>query len=409
MFPHRRRCFTLLLLPLLLLLLAAAALSLLHRERFLGSLTRNKGTTDGVLAHREGTIGSALAYYGFVRGISTFQPDGLSKHLVLPCTPLDDVAWLSALPVWLNVTPKVYHVPLTGVVPGAAPAPGVLRVPENKGNEAMTYLTYVIDHFERLPDLVLFTHASATSWHNNELHFFSTPLMLRELNYARVMRRGFANLRCTWEPGCPDWIRPIGAQNDTSKLEESLMAVAFGQIFGGDAPKSAPPVPQVLGAPCCAQFAVSRDRIRARPLAHYVAIRAWLLRTELPSSLSGRVFEHLWHYIFAAPDGNHTESIDCPAEHVCYCDGYGVCFGGEPAYRAHMALGRETVELEKHLKEPAAGRPGTGEKHDTGASALRQRVEAARTRLAVEIDSARLRGRDAQARHREVGDGEFSG
>lgn len=403
MFPRRRRYFTLLLL---LLLLAAAALSLLRRGRLFGLLARHDGTTNRALARREGTIGSALAYYGFVRGISAFQPDGLSKHLVLPCTPLDDVAWLTTLPAWLNATPKVYHVPLAGVAPGAAPAPGVLRVPENKGNEAMAYLTYVIDYYERLPDLVLFTHASATSWHNNELHFFNTPLMLRELNYARVVRRGFANLRCTWEPGCPDWIRPVGAHRNVAKLEEPLVAAAFGEMFGGDAPRSAPPVPQVLGAPCCAQFAVSRARIHARPRAHYVGIRAWLLRTRLPSDLSGRVLEHLWHYIFAAPDGNRTESVDCPAEHVCYCDGYGVCFGGEPAYRTHMALGRETAQLEKRLEEPAASGPGTGGKHDT---ALRLRVEAAKTRLAAEIDAARLRGRDAQARRREVGDAEFSG
>ena len=398
MFPRRRRRRRHSLL--LLVLLAAASLWLLRGDR----LANAPGSPRG----HEGTIETALAHHGFVRGISAFQPDGLSKHLVLPCTPHDDVAWLATLPAWLNATPKVYHVPLAG----AAPAPGVLRVPQNKGNEAMAYLTYLVDHYERLPDLVLFTHASAASWHNNNLHVYSTPLMLRELNYARVVRRGFVNLRCNWTPGCPDWIHPGSARaDDDFKAEEGLLADAFGEMFAGVAP--APAVPRVVGAPCCAQFAVSRARIRARPRTHYEGIRAWLLRTPLASRHSGRVLEYLWHYIFAGSAGaNATESIDCPAEHVCYCDGYGVCFGGEPALRTHLTRGRETAELELRLQKAVSDGPRPGEQlawRDAGMRALRLRIEAAKTQLAAEIDGARLRGRDAQVRRREVGDAEFSG
>jgi len=35
------------------------------------------------------------------------------------------------------------------------------------------------------------------------------------------------------------------------------------------------------------------------------------------------VFEYIWQYIFT---GN---AVYCPAMSSCYCDGYGLCFGGE--------------------------------------------------------------------------------
>ena len=36
-------------------------------------------------------------------------------------------------------------------------------------------------------------------------------------------------------------------------------------------------------------------------------------------------------------------SIVCPAEHICYCDGFGVCFGGDAEY--------EDFELLRHTKQ----------------------------------------------------------
>ena len=38
----------------------------------------------------------------------------------------------------------------------------------NKGNEAMAYLTYIIDHYEALPGIMLFVHAHRDgfkAWH----------------------------------------------------------------------------------------------------------------------------------------------------------------------------------------------------------------------------------------------------
>lgn len=55
------------------------------------------------------------------------------------------------------------------------------------------------------------------------------------------------------------------------------------------------PVPEVIGVPCCSQFAVSREAIRARGKEEYVRMREWLLKSPLDAGTSGRIFEYLWH------------------------------------------------------------------------------------------------------------------
>lgn len=41
----------------------------------------------------------------------------------------------------------------------------------------------------------------------------------------------------------------------------------------------------------------------------------------------------------------------CPKEHLCYCDGFGVCFGSEEEYDAFYKRNRERVRLEEELKK----------------------------------------------------------
>jgi hypothetical protein len=69
-------------------------------------------------------------------------------------------------------------------------------IPMNKGNEAMVYLSYLVDNYNALPELMVFMHAGRTSWHNNAvLHFKSEP-MVRRLRRSFARDQGFINLRC---------------------------------------------------------------------------------------------------------------------------------------------------------------------------------------------------------------------
>jgi hypothetical protein len=189
-----------------------------------------------------------------------------------------------------------------------------LHPPENKGHEAIVYLTYIIDYYEKLPDVSIFMHGHGAAWHNNDLLNLSSSLMVRHLNLEKVEREGYMNLRCHWNPGCPDWLHPSEVEWDGNKQEQLLFAPAWKQLFPHH------PVPDVLSQPCCSQFAASRATLLALPRQRYIEMRDWIQGTDLADEDSGRVFEYCWQFMF------HNSTTFCPDPRVCYCDGYGVCF-----------------------------------------------------------------------------------
>lgn len=75
----------------------------------------------------------------------------------------------------------------------------------------------------------------------------------------------------------------------------AYFADAYQQIFNVSREK----VPVEIGNVCCGQFAVSRERIRARPKEDYQRILEWAATTELTDDFGvGWVLEKLWHIIF---------------------------------------------------------------------------------------------------------------
>ena len=105
------------------------------------------------------------------------------------------------------------------------------------------------------------------------------------------------------------------------------------------------PIPTVLSQPCCAQFALSKERIQALPLSRYIFYRDWLLRTPLSDYFSGRIWEYLWQYVFTG------EAVVCPEMSQCYCDGYGICFGGPEKFNEWFELRYVLREHEGELSQ----------------------------------------------------------
>lgn len=238
-----------------------------------------------------------------------------TRILVVPQTSKDSIDWIDKLA--LNVDLALYVVDN----PTAASVP-----PVNKGHEVMVYLTYIIDHYEQLPDIIIFMHAHRHTWHNVDLLGFDAAEMVKRLNSERVVRYGYMNLRCAWEPGCPVWLHPHKKEELLEKQEQILLAKSWSELFPLD------PLPTTLGQPCCAQFAVSKERILSIPYGRFVFYRDWLFRTPLTDYFSGRIWEFVWQYVFTG------QEIFCPQEHACYCDGYGICFGGRAQYGEFLSL-----------------------------------------------------------------------
>ncbi|KAK4169825.1 hypothetical protein QBC43DRAFT_306728 [Cladorrhinum sp. PSN259] len=200
-----------------------------------------------------------------------------------------------------------------------------LTVPVNKGREAMVYLTYIIDNYFSLPEVSLFIHASRFAWHNDNPDYDSLTSLL-SLQIPYIKSEGYVNLRCVWVLGCPTEFRPIEdvnpmwtdfrkshPPNGHTVTTKEVYKQAFEELLPGEE------VPTNVGVSCCAQFALSKDRLRTRKREEYVRWRTWLLETPLVDEVSGRVFEYMWHVIFG------KEGVFCPSAEECYCKLYGWC------------------------------------------------------------------------------------
>lgn len=288
---------------------------------------------------------------------------------------------------------------------------------KNKGNEAMAYITYIIDAYDELPDVAVFMHSHQFATHNNDLLDRNAALMVRQLSPERVTRDGYMNLRCHWEPGCPDWLHPGAAHHDSEKPEEYHLAASWTELFPLQR------IPSVLAQPCCAQFAVSKERLLAMPKSRYVFLRDWILHTDLPDYLSGRIFEYVWQYLFAGTP------VHCPSMSACYCDGFGMCFADAELfdyyfelryvvreYKHDLRLWEEKAERLEAVRKQAEAKGGriSGEEMleipEVGKDGwLRGKIERLEDKMERMLEEARERGRDpsirAEAAAREFKEG----
>ena len=331
----------------------------------------------------------------FVPGIPKLAGSNYSRSLVMARLREDNVSWVTEeLSDW------------DGALYVADDPSAPLHPPKNKGHEVMIYLTYIVENYDTLSDVTAFIHSHRWSWHNNDLLDNDAADMLRRLSSERVTREGYMNLRCHWMPGCPDWMHPGVTTEDINKQEETALALCWSELFPSD------PVPQVLAQPCCAQFAVSRQRIQSIPKPRYVFFRDWLLRTELDDYISGRVWEYLWQYIFSG------ESTFCPVQNVCYCDGYGICFGGEQEFDKWFEIRYNKRELQFQLAEwnekaRAIENARNAGQLDEAAqlevpevgkdSTLKAQIDSLQQELDRLLAEARRRGDDPRARAYEAG------
>ncbi|KAJ5421581.1 hypothetical protein N7491_010026 [Penicillium cf. griseofulvum] len=249
----------------------------------LGDLVSSSSNTTGSWNMTHGHTNNDLYAppLAFIPG--TPKPPGYkySKTIVVTRTKGEDTSWIAEeLPDW-------DHAIYVADDPSAP-----LHPPKNKGHEVMIYLTYIVDHYDKLPDVAVFMHSHQFAWHNDNLFAGNAADLLRRLNLNRVIREGYMNTRCGFGPGCPAWMHPGAVEEDESKQEEIMLARAWGELFPDQ------PIPSVLSQPCCAQFALSRDRIQSIPRARFVFYRDWLLSTDLSDYIAGRIWEYLWQFIF---------------------------------------------------------------------------------------------------------------
>lgn len=152
------------------------------------------------------------------------------------------------------------------------------------------------------------------------------------------------NLRCAWAIGCPNELEPGRYFRERPDDPVHPTAVQYPDRFMELFPDEE--LPELVGVPCCSQFAVSREAVRTRSKEDYIRYRQWLLDTDLDNATSGRIFEYAWHSMYISIK-NHRflgypryypginsilvavmfgkDAQHCPDEVTCYCEVYGMC------------------------------------------------------------------------------------
>ena len=177
------------------------------------------------------------------------------------------------------------------------------NIPVNKGNEASTYLKYIIDHYDQLPEYVAFVHGHESDWHHNES-------MLR-LNDITMPENGYINLN----DGSNRKMIHYDENNDV------IINDYVDKLLNPSSPRNVSNynmntwykeyIYPRLGSikqynlhndNWCAQFIVSRERILQHPKSFYEKQYQFLMTTDVINHWSSRYYEWTWGLIFCYKD-----------------------------------------------------------------------------------------------------------
>ncbi|KAM7213236.1 Protein of unknown function (DUF3431) domain containing protein [Rhypophila decipiens] len=251
----------------------------------------------------------------------------LTVNLVIASLAADDISWTEKLRDYLPNLRIIRYVSDSTDAPYHPPVP-------RKGREALIYHTYFYDFYDDLPDISIMAHPHENPWHVEPSLLRSMTFALTRLNLQRVLERRYFNLRISWREACPARINTTRPEGESTSKEESYMRQAFKNNFDG-------PVPDIMAGACCSQFAVSRDAIRRNPRSQYKKHMNWLISTGIRDYITGRVWEHLWPWLFLG------EAVNCPPEKETYCNMYGVCFDDDETPRTINEFAQERRTLEE--------------------------------------------------------------
>jgi hypothetical protein len=169
----------------------------------------------------------------------------------------------------------------------------------------------MIDNYDNLPDVMVFIHGRQFQWHNDDSNY-DGGTMLSRVQIPYIKEQGYVNIRCVWVLGCPDEVHvmePRPEHQSEVSFKEGFMELFPDRAARGD-------IPEIVGASCCAQFALTRDKVRELPRAEYERIREWLKTTPLEDDISGRIMEYSWHSI-SSPSLSQSDPFPSSSSAIC--------------------------------------------------------------------------------------------
>ncbi len=148
------------------------------------------------------------------------------------------------------------------------------ETPPNKGNEASSYLEYIIKNYYKLKEYTIFVHGHETAYHHE------TPIQdkINNLNFDKP----YYNIN-----ELPIQMHGKCKNNFIKIIEDLILKREIKDSY--------------LLRPC-AMFYVHRDMILRNSLDFYKILYRYLMESTEESYYTGRYFEYTWHIIFTHQD-----------------------------------------------------------------------------------------------------------
>lgn len=154
----------------------------------------------------------------------------------------------------------------------------------NAGDEALAYVSYVVDRYNTLPPKVSFVHAHINSWHSGNLCDYLRKASVSEKKFEFFNKKD-ASVYC----------------NELNKNSTGWAKRSFHNWYRwfDEAP------PKFIHYKCCAQFAVTRELIRRHSLNTWKKIHTKALAHRDGAHDEEKLrFENLWRPILDDSDAN---------------------------------------------------------------------------------------------------------
>jgi hypothetical protein len=201
----------------------------------------------------------------------------------------EDLTWLSS--------EKLQNIPVT--ICSKTRTDTGCNMP-NKGREVTSYLKYIIDNYDDLPLHIAFIHGHEDSFHQN-LERGLIDVITQCANYTRY---GYVSLNNYF----------IDDRNLQDNSTMQLLSDEWDEWFREWLQRDPP---EYLLHDCCAQFIVSKERIRRLPKKAYSHWYKKMMTVPYDVEM-GYVFEYIWHIIFGEPDVVDYESYRKTIHNSCF-------------------------------------------------------------------------------------------